>query len=185
MEIIVYVQNFGNINPPQVMVIVVGVKSQNEDSIASFWFMIFCSLLFYYSFIVSSFYFIFFLVSFYYYLCYFNFPASFSVSLLCYLIFTFYIVNYHHYFFCVIHYRFVFNNPPYLLQAVVKAARLAVQYQRKFRRDVFVDLVCWRRWGHNELDNPRFTNPSMYRTIDARKWVLLLFVFVFLFFLLF
>lgn len=55
--------------------------------------------------------------------------------------------------------------------AVVKAARLAVQYQRKFRRDVFVDLVCWRRWGHNELDNPRFTNPSMYRTIDARKSV--------------
>ncbi|XP_042218066.1 probable 2-oxoglutarate dehydrogenase E1 component DHKTD1, mitochondrial isoform X2 [Homarus americanus] len=56
-------------------------------------------------------------------------------------------------------------------EAVVKAARLAVQYQRKFRRDVFIDLVCWRRWGHNELDNPRFTNPSMYANIDSRRSV--------------
>lgn len=56
-------------------------------------------------------------------------------------------------------------------EAVVKAARLAVQYQRKFRRDVFVDLLCWRRWGHNELDNPRFTNPTMYHIIDARRSV--------------
>lgn len=58
------------------------------------------------------------------------------------------------------------------LQAVMKAARLAVRYQRKFRRDVFVDLLCWRRWGHNELDNPRFTNPGMYSVIDARRYVL-------------
>ena len=56
-------------------------------------------------------------------------------------------------------------------EAVVRAARLAVAYQRTFRRDVFVDLVCWRRWGHNELDNPRFTNPAMYRNIDARTSV--------------
>ncbi|KAG0711627.1 putative OGDH E1 component DHKTD1, mitochondrial [Chionoecetes opilio] len=56
-------------------------------------------------------------------------------------------------------------------EAVVKAARLAVQYQRKFRRDVFVDLLCWRRWGHNELDNPRFTNPLMYHVIDAHRSV--------------
>ncbi|XP_066951932.1 2-oxoadipate dehydrogenase complex component E1 [Macrobrachium rosenbergii] len=55
-------------------------------------------------------------------------------------------------------------------EAVVKATRLALRYQRKFR-DVFVDLVCWRRWGHNELDNPRFTNPSMYANIDARRSV--------------
>ncbi|KAK8735275.1 hypothetical protein OTU49_005597 [Cherax quadricarinatus] len=56
-------------------------------------------------------------------------------------------------------------------EAVVKAAHLAVQYQRKFRRDVFVDLVCWRRWGHNELDNPWFTNPLMYSNIDSRRSV--------------
>ncbi|XP_068204205.1 2-oxoadipate dehydrogenase complex component E1 [Palaemon carinicauda] len=56
-------------------------------------------------------------------------------------------------------------------EAVVKATRLAVKYQRKFRRDVFVDLLCWRRWGHNELDNPRFTNPSMYTNIDMRRSV--------------
>ncbi|KAK7071265.1 putative 2-oxoglutarate dehydrogenase E1 component DHKTD1, mitochondrial [Halocaridina rubra] len=56
-------------------------------------------------------------------------------------------------------------------EAVVMATRLAVQYQRKFRRDIFLDLVCWRRWGHNELDNPRFTNPGMYAIIDARRSV--------------
>ncbi|KAK3878448.1 hypothetical protein Pcinc_016908 [Petrolisthes cinctipes] len=54
-------------------------------------------------------------------------------------------------------------------EAVMKAARLAVRYQRKFRRDVFVDLLCWRRLGHNELDNPHFTNPGMYAVIDARR----------------
>lgn len=53
-------------------------------------------------------------------------------------------------------------------QAVTKAARVAVAYNRRFQRDVFVDLVCWRRWGHNELDNPRFTNPGMYKIIDHR-----------------
>ncbi|XP_071529922.1 2-oxoadipate dehydrogenase complex component E1-like [Panulirus ornatus] len=56
-------------------------------------------------------------------------------------------------------------------EAVVRATQIAVSYQRKFRRDVFIDLVCWRRWGHNELDNPRFTNPSMYSIIDARRSV--------------
>ncbi|XP_045604597.1 2-oxoadipate dehydrogenase complex component E1 [Procambarus clarkii] len=56
-------------------------------------------------------------------------------------------------------------------EAVVRAARLSVQYQRKFRRDVFVDLTCWRRWGHNELDNPWFTNPLMYSNIDSRRSV--------------
>ncbi|MPC40465.1 putative 2-oxoglutarate dehydrogenase E1 component DHKTD1, mitochondrial [Portunus trituberculatus] len=65
---------------------------------------------------------------------------------------------------------YVIHHQP-SLTAVVKAARLAVQYQRKFRRDVFVDLLCWRRWGHNELDNPRFTNPTMYHVIDARRCV--------------
>ncbi|XP_076065924.1 2-oxoadipate dehydrogenase complex component E1 [Oratosquilla oratoria] len=56
-------------------------------------------------------------------------------------------------------------------EAVMKATKLAVDYQRKFRRDVFVDLLCWRRWGHNELDEPRFTNPLMYKNIEAKKSV--------------
>ncbi|RXG72744.1 putative 2-oxoglutarate dehydrogenase E1 component DHKTD1, mitochondrial [Armadillidium vulgare] len=46
-----------------------------------------------------------------------------------------------------------------------------VAYNRKFRRDVFVDLCCWRRWGHNELDDPRFTNPGMYKIIDNKMSV--------------
>ncbi|GLH07737.1 LOW QUALITY PROTEIN: Uncharacterized protein GBIM_13164 [Gryllus bimaculatus] len=56
-------------------------------------------------------------------------------------------------------------------EMVVKAARLAVAYQRKFRKDVFVDLMCFRRWGHNELDDPTFTNPAVYRIITSRRSV--------------
>ncbi len=52
---------------------------------------------------------------------------------------------------------------------MVLATRLAVAYQRKFRRDVFVDMVCYRRHGHNELDDPTFTNPKLYQLIHARK----------------
>ncbi|KAL2093545.1 hypothetical protein ACEWY4_010857 [Coilia grayii] len=52
---------------------------------------------------------------------------------------------------------------------VLRATRLAVEYQRKFRKDVIVDLLCYRQWGHNELDEPFFTNPAMYKIIRARK----------------
>ncbi|KAF0308466.1 putative 2-oxoglutarate dehydrogenase E1 component DHKTD1, mitochondrial [Amphibalanus amphitrite] len=51
---------------------------------------------------------------------------------------------------------------------VVRACRVAFEYRQRFRRDVFVDLVCFRRWGHNELDDPTLTNPSMYRNINTR-----------------
>ncbi|XP_067155622.1 2-oxoadipate dehydrogenase complex component E1 [Apteryx mantelli] len=54
-------------------------------------------------------------------------------------------------------------------EEVVCAARLAVEYQRQFRGDVIVDLLCYRQWGHNELDEPFFTNPSMYKIIRSRK----------------
>ncbi|NWH79908.1 DHTK1 dehydrogenase, partial [Piaya cayana] len=54
-------------------------------------------------------------------------------------------------------------------EEVVRATRLAVKYQRQFRRDVIVDLLCYRQWGHNELDEPFFTNPSMYKIIRSRK----------------
>ncbi|XP_074999601.1 2-oxoadipate dehydrogenase complex component E1 isoform X2 [Calonectris borealis] len=54
-------------------------------------------------------------------------------------------------------------------EEVVRATRLAVEYQRQFRRDVIVDLLCYRQWGHNELDEPFFTNPSMYKIIRSRK----------------
>lgn len=54
-------------------------------------------------------------------------------------------------------------------QMVVKATRLAFEYQRRFRKDVFVDLNCFRLWGHNELDDPTFTNPALYKIIKTRR----------------
>ncbi|XP_020295780.1 probable 2-oxoglutarate dehydrogenase E1 component DHKTD1 homolog, mitochondrial isoform X2 [Pseudomyrmex gracilis] len=53
-------------------------------------------------------------------------------------------------------------------EMVVRAARIAFKYQRQFRKDVFVDLICFRRWGHNELDDPTITNPIMYKIIQNR-----------------
>ena len=52
-------------------------------------------------------------------------------------------------------------------EEVLRATRLAVEYQRRFRKDVIVDLICYRQWGHNELDEPFFTNPSMYKIIRS------------------
>lgn len=59
-------------------------------------------------------------------------------------------------------------------EEVLRATRLAVEYQRHFRKDVIVDLICYRQWGHNELDEPFFTNPSMYKIIRSvlDKWLL-------------
>ncbi|MBN3302804.1 DHTK1 dehydrogenase, partial [Amia calva] len=54
-------------------------------------------------------------------------------------------------------------------EEVLRATRLAVEYQRLFRRDIIVDLICYRQWGHNELDEPFFTNPAMYKIIRSRK----------------
>ncbi len=54
-------------------------------------------------------------------------------------------------------------------EACVRAMSLALEYRMRFRRDVFVDLVCYRRHGHNEMDDPTFTQPVMYRAIAAHK----------------
>jgi len=54
---------------------------------------------------------------------------------------------------------------------LVRATRLAMEYRQKFRKDIFVNLVCFRRWGHNELDDPTFTNPALYSVIHARRSV--------------
>jgi len=54
-------------------------------------------------------------------------------------------------------------------EEVLRATRLAVEYQQLFRKDVILDLICYRQWGHNELDEPSFTNPSMYKIIRSVK----------------
>ena len=53
-------------------------------------------------------------------------------------------------------------------EAVVRAMRLAFEFRMKFRRDVLVDLIGYRRWGHNELDEPAFTQPLTYKEIRSR-----------------
>ncbi|MGH7045804.1 MAG: 2-oxoglutarate dehydrogenase E1 component [Stellaceae bacterium] len=50
-------------------------------------------------------------------------------------------------------------------EAVVEVARIAAEYRREFHKDVVIDLFCYRRHGHNESDEPAFTQPLMYRTI--------------------
>ncbi|XP_054163918.1 2-oxoadipate dehydrogenase complex component E1-like [Oppia nitens] len=52
-------------------------------------------------------------------------------------------------------------------ESVVKAAQFALEYRHKFRKDIAIDLVCYRQWGHNELDDPTFTNPIMYSKIHS------------------
>lgn len=46
-----------------------------------------------------------------------------------------------------------------------------MEYRNKFGKDVLIDLICFRRYGHNELDDPSFTNPLMYKKINSRETV--------------
>lgn len=54
-------------------------------------------------------------------------------------------------------------------EMVALVTKLAFDYQRQFRKDVFIDMNCYRRWGHNELDDPTFTNPLVYDIVNNRK----------------
>lgn len=51
-------------------------------------------------------------------------------------------------------------------EAVVKCAEVATRYRQEFNSDVFIDMVCYRRHGHNEGDDPKFTQPRLYAMID-------------------
>ncbi|WP_025762086.1 2-oxoglutarate dehydrogenase E1 component [Dyadobacter tibetensis] len=54
-------------------------------------------------------------------------------------------------------------------EAVVFCMRLAVEYRQKFNKDIFIDMVCYRRHGHNEADEPKFTQPVLYKAIDGHQ----------------
>ena len=54
-------------------------------------------------------------------------------------------------------------------EACVRVARLAFEYRQKFNKDVIIDMLCYRRRGHNEGDEPSFTQPMMYKLIDAKR----------------
>ncbi len=56
-------------------------------------------------------------------------------------------------------------------EAVVRVARLAFEYRQAFNKDVVIDMVCYRRRGHNEGDDPSMTNPQMYQIIDSKRSV--------------
>ena len=51
-------------------------------------------------------------------------------------------------------------------EAVVKCMEIAIRYRQEFNSDVFIDMVCYRRHGHNEGDDPKFTQPKLYALID-------------------
>jgi 2-oxoglutarate dehydrogenase E1 component len=56
-------------------------------------------------------------------------------------------------------------------EAVVRVARLAFEYRQAFNKDVVIDMICYRRRGHNEGDDPSMSNPQMYQIIDAKRSV--------------
>nr|GID89140.1 alpha-ketoglutarate decarboxylase [Actinoplanes derwentensis] len=56
-------------------------------------------------------------------------------------------------------------------EAVVRVARLAFEYRQAFNKDVVIDMICYRRRGHNEGDDPSMTNPRMYQIIDTKRSV--------------
>jgi len=56
-------------------------------------------------------------------------------------------------------------------EAVVHVARIATEFRHRFKKDVVVDIFCYRRHGHNESDEPAFTQPLMYRAIESHPTV--------------
>ncbi|MFM8652328.1 MAG: multifunctional oxoglutarate decarboxylase/oxoglutarate dehydrogenase thiamine pyrophosphate-binding subunit/dihydrolipoyllysine-residue succinyltransferase subunit, partial [Acidimicrobiaceae bacterium] len=61
-------------------------------------------------------------------------------------------------------------------EACVRVAQLAFEYRQKFHKDVVIDMICYRRYGHNEGDDPSYTQPLMYKAIAERRSVRKLYV---------
>jgi 2-oxoglutarate dehydrogenase E1 component len=53
------------------------------------------------------------------------------------------------------------------VEAVVNTIQLAIEFRQTFKRDIFIDLLCYRKYGHNEGDEPRFTQPLLYKIIET------------------
>ncbi|HEY3822691.1 MAG TPA: 2-oxoglutarate dehydrogenase E1 component [Polyangiaceae bacterium] len=56
-------------------------------------------------------------------------------------------------------------------EAAIQVTRLAVEFRQRFKQDVLIDMYCYRKYGHNEGDEPRFTQPVMYSLIDKKPGV--------------
>jgi 2-oxoglutarate dehydrogenase E1 component len=56
-------------------------------------------------------------------------------------------------------------------EAVIQVTRLAIEFRQRFKQDVVIDMYCYRKYGHNESDEPRFTQPQMYALIDKKPTV--------------
>ena len=55
------------------------------------------------------------------------------------------------------------------VEALAYTMKLAMDFRQQFKKDVFIDLLCYRKYGHNEADEPRFTQPILYKLIEAHK----------------
>jgi 2-oxoglutarate dehydrogenase E1 component len=56
-------------------------------------------------------------------------------------------------------------------EAVIQVTRLAIEFRQRFKQDVVIDMYCYRKYGHNEGDEPRYTQPVMYALIDKKPTV--------------